>query len=136
MAHSSGGHRNKHKLGEKFGWECAFCTHLTSCGACDPSSPKHLHATIDHIDPISTGGSRHSQQNWQLLCYACNQVKGNYPINTYDELCELVYAIQVEGHPNSLALLRTEKRPGRAHVYRCRYSWCQQWHILMTSQVA
>lgn len=33
--------------------------------------------TIDHIEPLSKGGSRGSIQNWAPMCSKCNNNKGN-----------------------------------------------------------
>lgn len=33
--------------------------------------------TIDHIEPLSKGGSRRSLQNWAPMCSGCNNNKGN-----------------------------------------------------------
>ncbi len=37
--------------------------------------------TIDHIVPVSHGGSRYSLSNHQTLCYACNQAKADSVIS-------------------------------------------------------
>ncbi len=42
--------------------------HCVQCGATEE-------LTIDHIVPLSLGGT-HKRRNCQLLCYACNQIKG------------------------------------------------------------
>jgi len=38
--------------------------------------PKNL-ATIDHVKPLSKGGSRYDESNLVVACYACNQAKGD-----------------------------------------------------------
>lgn len=47
-----------------------------TCMAC--KQPKHL--TLDHIIPIVDGGGN-DLQNLQLLCYNCNQEKGDATID-------------------------------------------------------
>jgi 5-methylcytosine-specific restriction endonuclease McrA len=40
-------------------------------------------ATIEHKEPISRGGERHSPENKTLACYACNTDKGNLTEREY-----------------------------------------------------
>lgn len=49
--------------------------------------------SIDHVIPLSKGG-KHSWQNVKLACRYCNNKKGNYSLNEYQEL---VY----EPHPKA-----------------------------------
>ncbi len=34
-------------------------------------------ATIDHIKPLSKGGAKYDHNNFQLMCYPCNQLKAD-----------------------------------------------------------
>ena len=45
------------------------------CQNCDKRMPWRV-LTLDHIIPLDAGGSW-SIDNLQLLCYSCNQEKGN-----------------------------------------------------------
>ena len=42
-----------------------------------------LHATIDHVMPISQGGERFSEGNLRLVCRRCNQEKANKTLLQY-----------------------------------------------------
>lgn len=46
-----------------------------ACGARFAKSGPFV-ATVDHVVPLSKGGAD-DESNWQLLCRACNQAKGN-----------------------------------------------------------
>ena len=59
---------HKSALYGKQGGSCAGCqTHLLA-----------RNLTVDHIIPLSKGGTDHLE-NLQLLCGACNSLKGNKP---------------------------------------------------------
>ena len=53
----------RYKLMLKFGWRCATC-----------HTERELQ--IDHIQPVSRGGSD-DEENLQVLCRACNLYKGS-----------------------------------------------------------
>ena len=139
-------HRERHAFFDRENWLCKFCNHQVTCETCEPQSPLNQSATIDHIEPKYSGGSRYNKSNWQLLCQLCNNTKSNFPIANAAELRELVYAVQVEGHPSRMmkldwptaikyADLKTQRKPSKAKVFKCSYSWCDQWHINLTQMV-
>lgn len=64
--------------------------HNNKCGYCGrPVYIKHHlsmdddRATIDHVIPISRGGT-HAQDNLRLACRKCNEAKGNMPPWMFD----------------------------------------------------
>lgn len=63
------------KVFERDNWICHICgkkTLKTKIGSCDhPKSP-----TLDHIIPVSRGGS-HTYDNIKCACRSCNNKKGN-----------------------------------------------------------
>jgi 5-methylcytosine-specific restriction endonuclease McrA len=56
---------------------CQYCgqTDLIIRHNQDPEIPMHRRATIDHIIPVSKGGST-KQTNWAISCERCNKKKG------------------------------------------------------------
>jgi 5-methylcytosine-specific restriction endonuclease McrA len=65
------------KLAEREGWVCHLCK-----GMIDPRlrEPDPQRATIDHLVPLSLGGSRGSKRNMRLAHFACNSERGNAPL--------------------------------------------------------
>ena len=55
--------------------ELLYASQQGKCLGCEYELPLHV-LTIDHITPRSRGG-RDSIRNLQLLCHACNAIKGN-----------------------------------------------------------
>ena len=45
------------------------------CPRCERTFSEELEPTLDHIVPLSWGGSN-LEKNWQLLCNSCNSSKG------------------------------------------------------------
>ena len=76
-------HINQITLYERQGGYCAGCDHFFQ--------PRNL--TIDHIVPRAKGGGDDTS-NLQLLCHACNQLKGDGSQETF--LAEL----RLQGHFN------------------------------------
>lgn len=65
------------QLAARDGWAC----HL--CGApIDPAVRPYsaMGATIDHVVPLSAGGSRRSKSNMRLAHRRCNNERGNRPL--------------------------------------------------------
>ena len=58
---------------KRFGWACSACgvTCIRPLGSNNP-----IEATLDHVVPLSKGGS-HTWDNVQLLCRKCNTTKNN-----------------------------------------------------------
>ena len=63
---------------EEFGFlECAYCGRKDLVKDYESvRQPANL-ATIDHVQPLSKGGSRYDPENLVIACYRCNQHKGN-----------------------------------------------------------
>ena len=63
-------------------WRCQMCNKKLK-----PQNkiPNPLAPTIDHIKPLSKGGS-HTYQNIQLACYRCNCKKGNRTMEGGEQL--------------------------------------------------
>lgn len=59
---------------ERDGWRCRCCGRKTP--KADRGTYKDSAPELDHIIPVSVGG-KHKRQNVQLLCRACNSLKGN-----------------------------------------------------------
>lgn len=54
-----------------------FCD-MCGCPVCDTLPESHPNRlTVDHIKPVSLGGSRGAMFNLRLACFQCNQEKGN-----------------------------------------------------------
>ena len=66
-------HMMRKMLFERDGACCAYCK--------VPLSLKT--ATIDHVIPVSKGGSRWSLANMVLACHACNNEKGDRDLMEY-----------------------------------------------------
>lgn len=66
-------HMMRKMLFERDGTCCAYCN--------APLSLKT--ATIDHVIPVSRGGSRWSLANMALACHACNNEKGDRGLMEY-----------------------------------------------------
>lgn len=69
-------HNQRHTLGRRQGWRCAYCHVAVQCPTChrDTETP----ATIDHVVRIRDGGG-HDIRNTVLACTACQQWKDNPP---------------------------------------------------------
>lgn len=92
------------KLLEKQNYQCKFCSiiALELIILYDKNSSKidfivnalnsngeERKMTIDHIVPKSKGGKNHSN-NCQILCYQCNQKKGNKSNEEFTRISKLV----------------------------------------------
>jgi hypothetical protein len=54
-------------------WNCRYPERSVSL---DPEVPAHLRATIDHLDPLSLGGT-HEKHLVRLAHHGCNAARGN-----------------------------------------------------------
>ena len=63
------------------GIQCAYCNIALS----------HKTATIDHVIPISKGGSRGSLFNMVLACAECNNAKADRSLMEYLQSREVIY---------------------------------------------
>jgi len=61
---------------ERDNWRCQICGKKLNNKR---KMPHPLTATVDHIIPLSLGGS-HKKDNVQCACLGCNQSKGNRPV--------------------------------------------------------
>ena len=52
---------------------CSVC----GCTEFDDRVDSEYSATIDHIVPISRGGSVMDEKNWRICCKKCNNERGN-----------------------------------------------------------
>lgn len=71
-------------LFKRDGNRCVYCNVTLS----------HKTATIDHIVPVSKGGSRGSVLNMVLSCVECNQVKADRPVKEFLKEKPVVYLRQ------------------------------------------
>lgn len=68
-------------LFKRDGNHCAYCN----------VSLSHKTATIDHITPVSKGGSRGAVLNMVLCCAECNQAKADRPVKEFLKERPVVY---------------------------------------------
>ena len=59
---------------------CHYCRNMTTLehrtfNQTTESAPGSLHATLDHLVPLSRGG-KDQPSNYRLACYTCNYLKG------------------------------------------------------------
>lgn len=59
---------------------CSYCIHTLA--AVRPGPAPHNMATVDHREPVATGGDD-AAWNWTMACYLCNQIKGKMPEAEY-----------------------------------------------------
>lgn len=74
---SNNGHRRKHTIAERDGWDCQYCGVLTYCTICTPPDlvpDGAVPATKDHVYPRSRGGLN-TISNLVLACEMCNLAK-------------------------------------------------------------
>lgn len=72
----------KKKIFEKYNWKCVVCDTLTPIelrGTKNDNAPE-----LDHIVPLSKGGT-HTNDNMQLLCRNCNNLKSNHFMEDFVE---------------------------------------------------
>jgi 5-methylcytosine-specific restriction endonuclease McrA len=74
-------HKKKQKLIDDYGSSCWWCGKVLT-------SEK---LTIDHLRPLSRGGSD-DLENLRLTCFSCNNSRGNslYPPGWHQSKCDLV----------------------------------------------
>lgn len=73
------------QLKTDIGLNCFYCNmqDLIIRHADDPEIPLTRRATIDHIKPVSNGGSKTNQSNWLVACQKCNSDRGNRKFHKY-----------------------------------------------------
>lgn len=77
------------RLYQDFQGRCAYCGHATFLRRKSGGHPDQ--ATIDHMDPVSRGGSK-KYQNLALACFECNNLKGNMTVREFYRALMLVVA--------------------------------------------
>lgn len=75
-------HKEHKSKGKEFGFKDSRKIRLWVkqkgvCAYCDIEFKTAKEATLDHINPKSKGGSKNIT-NLALVCYDCNQLKGNF----------------------------------------------------------
>ena len=68
------------RLGRRDGWRCHWC------GRGFRRTPARR-CTIDHLVPVSVGGSW-ALSNLVLACRACNETRGDMPVDAWRSLIE------------------------------------------------
>jgi hypothetical protein len=76
--------KEKERLKKKLGEKCVYC-------GCENS----LVLTIDHKKPLVTGGAD-TEENKQVVCYTCNQLKGAMNDKEFKEYFEALKQMRKE----------------------------------------
>lgn len=73
----------KRRLWRKQSGRCALCNrHMRHWTERNSKGGLYANtATIDHIEPLSLGGSLKRVENQQLACSKCNNKRGNAPLS-------------------------------------------------------
>lgn len=69
----------RNRFFKRDGMRCHYCK-LTVSKTLDDIHPRY--ATVDHMTPLSRGGSR-DDDNLVCACRRCNNVKGNMPYDAF-----------------------------------------------------
>lgn len=69
----------REELLDEKGCACYYCGKKNLQREVDMTNKEELKilATIDHVMPLSKGGSRFDKSNCVVACFPCNQKKGN-----------------------------------------------------------
>lgn len=65
--------------------KCFYCSVPVIRGKGIKPKQKLNSATIDHLTPMSRGGSKMKKENQVLSCYSCNLKKGNMTLIEYQQ---------------------------------------------------
>ncbi len=89
------GASTKQRLFAEFGGRCAIC----ECAVRFTKKQAANQATIDHIIPLSRGGSG-EYENLQLACFECNNLKGGKLPSEFARMLLLACAIHAHRSVN------------------------------------
>ena len=78
--------RRRKILYNEQGGRCIYCDKEMWLRSENMSGKRHLEATLEHIKPLSQGGSHMQRTNQAVSCITCNGLRGIIPHNVFIEL--------------------------------------------------